>query len=128
MDVSLCGPGSLLTSMFDPTATLWVVPGVRSGVNPGAETVSNFCHQVGLLYADVPDDADAGTATPTGSPRTSSDVAAISTYRIDAICRTTYVELPTLKSMLALVGDGGHGRRSHSHATISPGRPPCRRH
>src|SRR5215471_9958278 len=47
IDVSLCGPASLLTSTFAPTLTLPVFPGLGSGWNPGADTVSNFCHQVG---------------------------------------------------------------------------------
>src|SRR5262249_59373064 len=67
IDVSLCGPGSLLTSTFAPTLTLPVLPGLGSGWNPGADTVSNFCHQVGRLYAEapVPVPAEAGSAQPT---------------------------------------------------------------
>src|SRR6266568_1334660 len=42
IEVSLWGPGSLLTSTLGPTETLCVAPGPGSGVNPGAETVSNF--------------------------------------------------------------------------------------
>jgi hypothetical protein len=49
IDVSLCGVGSLLTSMLEPTETLPVLPGLAGGWNPGADTVRNFCHQVGSL-------------------------------------------------------------------------------
>ncbi len=49
IEVSLCGPASLLTSTWGPTATLFVVPGLGSGLNPGAETVWKFCHRVGWL-------------------------------------------------------------------------------
>jgi hypothetical protein len=47
IDVSLWGPGSLLMSTLAPTETLPVFPGLGIGWNPGADTVSNFCHQVG---------------------------------------------------------------------------------
>ena len=49
IDVSLCGPGSLLISTLEPTEMLPVFPGPAGGWNPGAETVRNFCHQVGSL-------------------------------------------------------------------------------
>src|SRR5215471_9970479 len=67
IDVSLCGPASLLTSMLEPTETLPVFPGLGSGRNPGADTVRNFCHQVGSLYAEAPVlvPAEAGSAQPT---------------------------------------------------------------
>jgi hypothetical protein len=39
MEVSLCGPGSLLASTFGPIDTLCVVFGLAKGMNPGAETV-----------------------------------------------------------------------------------------
>jgi hypothetical protein len=47
IDVSLWGPGSLLMSTLEPNETLPVLPGPGSGWNPGADTVWNFCHQVG---------------------------------------------------------------------------------
>jgi hypothetical protein len=34
-------------STLAPTETLPVLPGPGGGVNPDAETVWNFCHQVG---------------------------------------------------------------------------------
>src|SRR5215813_5184042 len=50
--------------MLEPTETLPVFPGLGSGRNPGADTVSNFCHQVGRLYAEAPVlvPAEAGSA------------------------------------------------------------------
>src|SRR5262249_31484296 len=65
--VSLCGAGSVLTSMLGATGTRRVFPGLASGGTPGADTVSNFCHQVGRLYAEapVPVPAEAGSAQPT---------------------------------------------------------------
>jgi hypothetical protein len=68
IDVSLCGPSSLLTSTFAPTLMLPdEVP--RAGVKPGAETTSYFCHHVGFalwivvsLPADAPPEA-ASTAS-----------------------------------------------------------------
>jgi hypothetical protein len=47
IEVSLWGPGSLLMSTLAPTETLPVLPGLGSGWNSGADTVWNFCHQVG---------------------------------------------------------------------------------
>src|SRR6266851_5307396 len=78
IEVSLWGPGSLLTSTLGPTETLCVAPGPGSGVNPGAETVSNFCHQVGWLYVEEPElvAAEAGRAQPSASARTKAKVAA----------------------------------------------------
>ena len=78
IDVSLWGPGSLLMSMFEPTTTLPVFPGPGSGWNPGADTVRNFCHQVGLLYAEPPVavPAEAGSAQPTVNIMLAIDAAA----------------------------------------------------
>src|SRR5258708_20281676 len=79
IEVSLCGPGSLLTSTLGPTETLCVVPGPGSGANPGAETVWNFCHQVGWLYVEAPVlvSAEAGSAEPTASARLAIDATAV---------------------------------------------------
>jgi hypothetical protein len=87
IDVSLCGPGSLLTSMFAPTLTLLVFPGAGSGWNPGADTVSNFCHQVGRLYAEAPGPvpAEAGNDQPTVTAMLAT-AAAATKARSRAIC------------------------------------------
>jgi hypothetical protein len=87
IDVSLWGVGSLLTSMLEPTATLPVFPGLGGGWNPGADTVRNFCHQVGSLYAEAPllVPAEAGSAQPTLSAMLAIDAAAAKT-RSRAMC------------------------------------------
>src|SRR5260370_23429334 len=79
IEVSLCGPGSLLTATLGPTDTLRAGPGLGSGANPGAETVWNFCHQVGRLYVEAPVlvSAEAGSAEPAASARLAIDAAAV---------------------------------------------------
>src|SRR5712691_7387704 len=78
IEVSLCGPGSLLTSTLERTETRCVAPGPGSGLNPGAETVWNLFHQVGWLYAEEPGLAApaAAGAAPRVSPRTKIEVNA----------------------------------------------------
>jgi len=65
-------------SMLEPTETLPVVAGLGGGRNPGADTVRNFCHQVGSLYdeAPVPVPAEAGSAQPTVNAMLATDAAA----------------------------------------------------
>jgi hypothetical protein len=70
-----------------PTETLPVFPGLGGGWNPGADTVRNFCHQVGSLYAEAPVlvPAEAGSAQPAVNAMLAIDAAAART-RSRAIC------------------------------------------
>src|SRR6266849_4937650 len=88
IDVSLWGPGSLLMSTLETTETPPVPPGLGSGVNPAADTVWNFCHHVGWLYAEAPvlEPATAGTAQPTVNAKLTTDAAAAAKVRTRAIC------------------------------------------
>src|SRR5260370_38333865 len=91
IEVSLCGPGALLTSTLEPTATLCVVPGRGSGLKPGAETVWNFCHHVGWLYVEAPVrvPAKAGSVEPAADARLTTDATAIKARR-RAICSVPF--------------------------------------
>src|SRR5262249_48714358 len=114
IEVSLCGPGSLLTSMLEPTETLPVFPGLGSGRNPGADTVSNFCHQVGRLYAEapVPVPAEAGSAQPTANVMLAT--AAVATKdRSRAIRLALPTGVSTPNGMLAQAGDNGNHPQHH---------------
>jgi hypothetical protein len=105
IDVSLCGPGSLLTSTFAPTLTLPVFPGAGSGRNPGADTVSNFCHQVGRLYAEAPGPvpAEAGNDQPTVTAMLAT-AAAATKARSRAICLALPTAVSVPNRMLAQPG------------------------
>jgi hypothetical protein len=74
-------------SMLEPTETLPVFPGLGGGWNPGADTVRNFCHQVGSLYAEAPVlvPAEAGSAQPAVNATLAIDAAAAKA-RSRAIC------------------------------------------
>src|SRR5258708_14239340 len=123
IEVSLCGPGSLLTSTLGPTETLCVVPGPGSGANPGAETVWNLFHQVGWLYVEAPVlvTAEAGSAEPTASARLTIDAAAVKA-RSRAIRSAPFAHpLVRLDGMLAREGNGGK-RDSRFRMPVSPNR------
>src|SRR5260221_13211343 len=93
MEVSLCGPGSLLTSTLEPTETLCVAPGFGIVANPGADTVWNFCHQVGRLYVEAPVlvPAKAGSVEPAADARLTTDATAIKARR-RAICSVPFAD------------------------------------
>jgi hypothetical protein len=100
--------------MFEPTETLPVFPGLGGGWNPGADTVRNFCHQVGSLYAEawllVP--AEAGSAQPTVSAMLAIDAAAAKT-RSRAMCPPPPNALSVPNGMLAQAGDNGNRAQRH---------------
>ncbi len=70
-------------STLPPTETLPVLPGPGSGWNPEAETVWNFCHQVGWLYVRLPAlvPAVAGSAQP-ATTKLRTDAAAKTCSRL----------------------------------------------
>ena len=134
IEVSLCGPGSLLTSMLEPTETLLAVPGLGSGANSGAETVSNFCHQVGSLYVEdteledteledtEPADPEAGAIPLAMNPATSTGAAAVIAIR-DA--NATETPPPSTQVSPRHARTARDGRQEPEPAGIrQPARPP----
>jgi hypothetical protein len=129
IDVSLWGVGSLLTSMLEPTETLPVFPGLGGGWNPGADTVRNFCHQVGSLYAEDPAlvPAEAGSAQPAVNAMLAID-AAVAKARSRVICPPLRTGFAVPHGMLAQAGNNGNRaqRLSSCRGLPWPGSQPAR--
>src|SRR5215472_16902144 len=96
IEVSLCGPGSLLTSMLVPTETPWVFPGSEAGENPGAATVSNFCHQVGLLC--VPVEAEVAALAAAASPAPGASDRPVTVAAVTKV-RSRVIRAASLRSL-----------------------------